>query len=111
MYDWRCDVIFPSNGDEKAMLGRDPFRFLTLFTYLLHPCLTDPSKVLILLRVNSQVLGVAGNANLLGVMDGSFAWGLLGVGLSLLGVASKFLGETAFSDYIILSCVALTYLN
>ena len=50
--------------------------------------------------------GRAGNANLLGVNAA-----LLGVGLSLFGVASKLLGETAFSDYIILSCIALTYLN
>ena len=59
--------------------------------YCEHPCLTDPSKVLILLGVSSQVFGGrAGNANLLGVKAT-----LLGVGLSLPGVASKFLGEMA----------------
>ena len=40
-----------------------------------------------------------------------FAWGESNFAWGLLGVASKFLGETAFSDYIILSCVALTYPN
>jgi hypothetical protein len=45
----------------------------------------------------SGAWGRTGNANLLGV-KATFAWGLLGVGLSLLGVASKFLGKTAFSD-------------
>ena len=56
----------------------------------------------------SGAWGRVGNAILLGVKAA-----LLGVcfGLSLLGVASKFLGETVFSDYIILSRVALTYPN
>ena len=40
----------------------------------------------------------------------SGAWGRAG-NANLLGVASEFLGETTFSDCIILSCVGLTYPN